>query len=78
LDGWTLAWLLVLGALVALLVAPRPFPAAASVAAAVLVGWLLHGFGFWGYALAAAAAAGACVFAERLRGASRFAWKSSG
>lgn len=53
----TWASLAVLGTLTAVLVRPSPVAVAAGAATAVLVGWLLDGWGFWGYALAAAAAA---------------------
>jgi hypothetical protein len=56
-DAWLVAELLLLGALVAALVRLAPLPLAAGAVAGLGCGWLLLGWGFWGYALAAVAAA---------------------
>lgn len=78
MDAWTAAWLVVLGVLVALLVAPRPAALAAAAGVAVAAGWLLHGLGFWGYALTALGAAAAAAFAGRVERALSSTWRSSG
>ena len=80
MSGWTLFFLVALGLVVGILSAPRPLPVLTAVGAAILVGWLAGGWGFWGYTVAALAAwAGAVAFARRSERANRQVWaKSSG
>ena len=56
MDAWTAVELVLLGALAGVLVRLAPVPVAAGAGAALGIGWLLEGWGFWGYSLAAAAA----------------------